>query len=109
MLPRTGSSTRSEPLLADSCRSQRALVLDFAGVDYISSVGLRVLLIAAKQMRAHGARIAVAGLQSVVAEIFAISRFDNVLDVYPTLRSALEAMSSAAVQAFDAGPASPAQ
>ena len=39
-------------------------------------------MIAAKQMRAHGARIAVAALQPVVAEIFAISRFDRVLDVF---------------------------
>ncbi len=58
-----------------------ALVLDFAGVDYISSVGLRVLMIAAKQTRGNGARIAVAALQPVVAEIFAISRFDHVLEV----------------------------
>ena len=40
-------------------------------------------MIAAKQMRARGARIAVAALQPVVAEIFAISRFDSVLEVFP--------------------------
>ena len=38
-------------------------------------------MIAAKQMRATDARIAVAALQPVVAEIFAISRFDRVLDI----------------------------
>jgi len=95
------------PLLAESCRSQRALVLDFSAVDYISSVGLRVLLIAAKQTRAHGAKIAVAGLQPVVAEIFAISRFDNVLDVYASLHDALAALSPAAAAAFDAGGGTP--
>ena len=68
------------PLLPQSGSGRQGLILDFAGVDYISSVGLRVLMIAAKQTRTHGARIAVAALQPVVAEIFTISRFDSVLE-----------------------------
>ena len=83
-------------------RKGHPLVLDFAGVEYISSVGLRVLMIAAKQMRGRGARIAVAALQPVVAEIFAISRFDSVLDVFPSVRNAVEKFSPPALAAFDA-------
>jgi anti-sigma B factor antagonist len=95
------------PLLVRANGGGAGLVLDFAGVEYISSVGLRVLMIAARQMRAHGARIAVAALQPVVAEIFAISRFDSVLEVAPTLRAALESLSAPALAAFDAqSPAS---
>ena len=90
------------PLLEQSAINKRAVVLDFAGVEYISSVGLRVLMVAAKQMRAHDAKIAVAGLQPVVAEIFAISRFDRVLDVYPSVRNALEKLSAPALEAFNA-------
>jgi anti-anti-sigma factor len=80
------------------------LVLDLGGVPYISSVGLRVLMIAAKQMRGRHARIAVAGLQPVVAEIFAISRFDKVLEVFPGVRDALAAIAPATLAAYDAGP-----
>jgi len=79
-----------------------ALVIDFSGVDYMSSVGLRVLMIAAKQMRARKARVAAAGLQPIVAEIFAISRFDSVFEVFPTLRDALAALSPDAAAAYDA-------
>lgn len=79
-----------------------ALLLDFTGVEYISSVGLRVLMIAARQMRARGARIAVAGLQSVVAEIFSISRFNAVVEVFPSVRDALASLSSDALAAYDA-------
>jgi anti-anti-sigma factor len=78
------------------------IVLDFSGVSYISSVGLRVLMIAAKQVRARRARIAVAGLQPVAAEIFAISRFDKVLEVFPAPRDAIAAISPEAATAFDA-------
>jgi anti-sigma B factor antagonist len=78
-----------------------ALLLDFTGVEYISSVGLRVLMIAARQMRGRKARIAVAGLQSVVAEIFSISRFNAVLEVFPTVRDALSSISADALTAYD--------
>ena len=90
------------PLLAATPSGKGGLILDFSGVEYISSVGLRVLMIAAKQMRGRGARIGVAALQPVVAEIFAISRFDSVLDVYPSVRDAIAKLSPAALTAFDA-------
>jgi anti-anti-sigma factor len=79
-----------------------ALILDFTGIEYISSVGLRVLMIAARQMRGRHARIAVVGLQPVVAEIFAISRFNAVLEVFPALRDAVAALSPEALAAYDA-------
>jgi anti-anti-sigma factor len=90
------------PLLPPNAAGGKGVVLDFAGVDYISSVGLRVLMIAAKHTRGNGARIAVAALQPVVAEIFAISRFDHVLEVFPSVRGALEKLSAPALAAFDA-------
>ena len=89
------------PLLTESARGKGGVVLDFAGVEYISSVGLRVLMIAARHMRGQGT-IAVAALQPAVAEIFAISRFDSVLDVVPSVRGAVEKLSANALAAFDA-------
>ena len=88
------------PLLAEASAGNGAVVLDFSGIGYISSVGLRVLMIAAKQMRAQQAKLAVAALQSVVAEIFAISRFDRLIVVCPTLEDALEHCSVAALSAY---------
>jgi anti-sigma B factor antagonist len=91
------------PLLALSGSSKNAVVLDFAGVEYISSVGLRVLMVAAKQMKGHGARIVIAAPQPVVAEILAISRFDRVLEIAPSVRKALEWLSQKALSAYAAG------
>jgi len=89
------------PLLAQAGTGRGAIVLDVSGVDYVSSVGLRVLMIAAKKMRAREAKIGVAALQPVVQEIFDISRFDHVVDIYPSVRDALQAMSAPALAAFD--------
>lgn len=90
------------PLMVQSSAGNTGVVLDFAGVEYISSVGLRILMIASKEMRGRGARIGVAALQPVVAEIFAISRFDSVLDVFPSVRDAVAKFSAPALAAFDA-------
>ena len=90
------------PLLTDAAARRGPVVLDFSGVEYISSVGLRVLMIAARQMRAAQALLSVAALQSVVAEIFTISRFDKVLTVNATLEDAMAHASDAALAAYRA-------
>ena len=92
------------PILETAATSKQSLVLDFTRVEYISSMGLRVLLIAAKQLRAQNARVAVAALQPVVMEIFDIARFNHVLEVFPSVRAALEQFSKAALAAYDAAP-----
>jgi anti-sigma B factor antagonist len=90
------------PILDATVLAKGALVLDFSRVSYISSMGLRILLMAAKQLRAHDARIAVAALQPVVTEIFDIARFNHVLEVFPSVRAALEQWSESALAAYDA-------
>ena len=105
------SAAQLEQALAEAMApaggSQAAVVLDFSGVEYISSVGLRVLMVAARQMRVRSAAFAVAALQPVVAEIFAISRFDRVLDVHPDLATALAGTSPVALAAWQAAPPTP--
>jgi anti-sigma B factor antagonist/stage II sporulation protein AA (anti-sigma F factor antagonist) len=97
------------PLLEPSAADTGAIVLDFAGVHYISSVGLRVLMIAAKKLRARQAAIGVAALQPVVQEIFDISRFDHVVEIYPSVRDALQALSAPALAAYEVNGGPPAR
>ena len=77
------------------------LVLDFSKVDYISSVGLRVLMLAAKRVREQDGTIVVAALQPVVREIFEISRFNLVFQCFGTVREALGKVSATALAAYD--------
>lgn len=70
------------------------LVLDFSGVMYISSVGLRVLLLAAKQVKAQQGQIAIAALTPIVTEVFQVSHFNLVLSVYPDVAAAVAAMAA---------------
>jgi len=89
---------------AEACAQEgSALVLDQSGLEYVSSAGLRCLMNAAREAKARAGRIVVAAMQPVVAEIFHISRFNLVLEVFPTLRDALATVSPQAVQAFERG------
>ena len=80
-----------------------AVVLDLSGLEYVSSAGLRCFMLASRQAKSNRARIAVAALQPMVAEIFEISHFNLVFQVFPTVREALGALSAEAGAAFDKG------
>lgn len=94
-------------LIGHARNGSGALVLDFSAVDYISSGGLRVLMVAATQMRAQQGTLMVAALQTVAAEIFRISRFDRVVTVSATVADALEQCSPAALAAYRQSRATP--
>ncbi len=88
----------------DEClRDGHAVVLDLSGLEYVSSAGLRCFMLAAKQVKAHKGRIMIASMQPVVAEIFQISRFNLLFEIFATVREALESVSEQAVKAFDRG------
>jgi anti-anti-sigma factor len=80
------------PMVSAAAKAGDGVVLDFSAVDYISSAGLRVLMLAAKEARTSGGRIAVAALQPLVNEIFQISRFDKVLPCHTGVDEAIQAV-----------------
>jgi anti-sigma B factor antagonist len=87
----------------DACSAGTdAVVLDLAGVEYVSSAGLRALLLAARQVKGQGGTLVVAALQPFVREVFEISRFTLLFRVFDAVRDALVELSPAAVAAFEA-------
>ncbi|MBM4262975.1 MAG: STAS domain-containing protein [Deltaproteobacteria bacterium] len=85
----------------ESCAGEdKKLVVDLAKVNYMSSAGLRVLMIAAKGCRKQNSKIVLAALQPTVHEVFRIGRFDMVLETFPTVRDALNAISPAAAALY---------
>jgi anti-anti-sigma factor len=84
-----------------SARDGGAIVLDLSGLEYVSSAGLRCFMLASRQAKAQAGRIFVAALQPMVAEIFQISHFNLVFQVFPSVREALGTVSNEAALAFD--------
>lgn len=82
------------PHLDVAARDHLAIVLDLSQLEYISSAGLRCFMLAVKKAKTYDGRIVVAALQPMVAEIFQISRFDMLLEVFTTVAKAVAAVAS---------------
>lgn len=86
----------------DECSAEGdRLVFDMAGVDYISSAGLRCFMLAAKQARAQGGTIVIAAMQPVVKEIFEISRFTLLFESFGSVREAVATIAPAALPTLE--------
>ena len=77
-------------LLGMIARGERSIVIDLEKVDYISSAGLRVLLIGAKQMRVVVGAICLASLQVGVKDVLSSTGFMNLFRIFKSGQSALE-------------------
>ncbi len=76
-------------LLALVSEGNIRLALDLSGMNYISSLGLRVLITVAKQVHSGGGKLAFAGLGSSVYEIFKLAGLTELFSVYQTLDEAV--------------------
>lgn len=65
------------------------VVLDLVRLDYISSAGLRVVLVVAKRMKQASRSLVLCGLQPNIRDVFEISGFLGILDVVPKRAEAL--------------------
>ena len=63
-------------------------IFNFADTKYMSSSGLRVLLATAKKLKKKG-ELRISNLNSVIEEVFDISGFSSILNVYKTQEEAL--------------------
>ena len=70
------------------------LVIDLVDLSYLSSAGLRVLLVAAKGCRSAGGQAVLVGPQAGVSQVLQMSGFDRLLKVYPDRDSALAGLNS---------------
>jgi anti-anti-sigma factor len=69
-------------------RGDRWVVLDFSGLEYISSAGLRSILAVAKRIRTQNGELAVAALSGEVQKVFDLSGFSTILRVFDTVAAA---------------------
>ena len=61
--------------------ADRAMVLDLGQITYISSAGLRVILLTARALKRQNAEMAVCSLSASIREVFEISGFDKIVPV----------------------------
>lgn len=79
--------------LADNPETS-GIVLDLSNLDYMSSAGLRVLLMAAKRAKNGSSRLVLAAPQEGVKQVLEISGFTSILDIHATCQEAVGVLSS---------------
>lgn len=72
----------------------KRLIIDLEEVEYMSSLGLRILVRADRAAKAGSLTLSVANLSQMMGEIFKISRFDQIIPTHGTLEEALGAETS---------------
>ncbi len=88
----TNAQQLEQALLAAIGDGGQIVVLDFSRLHYISSAGLRVILIAAKKTKQGGGRFAICGLGEVIRKVFEMSGFLAMLQVYESFDDARTAL-----------------
>ena len=73
--------------------NDRAVNLDFENLVYISSAGLRAVLMTAKNLWKRDATFALCSLPGIVREVFTVSGFDKIITIHPTQAEALASVS----------------
>ena len=70
-----------------------SIVIDFDGLSYISSAGLRGLLVTAKQLKAKNGQVCFANVKGAAKEVFNISGFNSIFKMHDSVDAALATMS----------------
>jgi anti-anti-sigma factor len=81
-LDATTAKTFEKKLLSQIESGERRFVINLAQLDYISSAGLRVFLLAAKRLNSANGKILLSSLQDSVREVFEITGFSSVFSIY---------------------------
>lgn len=79
------SSPNAERAIFDYINNgQHKLLLDFSGVDYLSSAGMRMLLSVTKKLKTLAGKLVLFSVTNNVMDVLKMSGFDHVLEIMKT-------------------------
>ncbi len=71
-------------------QGENSLILNFSGVEYISSAGLRSILASSKMLKSKEGRSVITGLQGSVKDVFKMSGFYSILEISDSEQAAID-------------------
>jgi anti-anti-sigma factor len=85
------SAPEAEALVKELMKGDhRNLLFDLSGMEYISSAGLRVILMAVKQLQARKGKVVLCGLAPYVREVFDVSNFSSIIPIADSVDTGLQ-------------------
>lgn len=76
----TATSPQLEAALLEVIDDIKELIFDFSKLEYISSAGLRILLMMQKKMMKQGSMV-IRHVNEIVAEVFEVTGFSDILTI----------------------------
>ncbi len=70
------------------------IVVDLAGVGFLASIGIRLLMTAARGQKGRGGRFVLAAPQAAVREVLETAGIDQLIPLHPDVESARTAVAS---------------
>ena len=70
-----------------------AVLVDMSGLNYISSAGLRAILMIAKALWQRKAKFMLCSLSGSISEVFKMSGFDKIIEIHSSKEDALASLS----------------
>ena len=84
----SNAASAEAELLALLEKSGPSVIVNLSGLSYMSSAGLRVMLVGAKRAKAAGGKAVILGAQPAVAEVLKMSGFDRIIPLVDTEEAA---------------------
>jgi anti-anti-sigma factor len=72
-------------------RGQKKVILDCDGLDYISSMGLALMLRLNSKMKKLGGEVRLSGVKGIVSDAIRLVKLDTILGVYDSVDDAVKA------------------
>jgi anti-anti-sigma factor len=91
-LDATTAKTFEDKILGVINSGAKQLVVDLSRLEYVSSSGLRVFLLAAKRLQATDGKIAMCGLQDHVRQVFDLAGLSSILSIYGSRDEAIKGL-----------------
>jgi len=92
-----------QPYLEQCKPGGHVIVLDFSAIEYVSSMGFQVLLVAQNRAKTQHGSIAVAALQPGVKAVFEIANFSRAIRCFDSVRDAIAELSPSALASYTKG------
>jgi anti-anti-sigma factor len=88
----TNSDEVQNELLGKISSGVTKLAIDFSGVTYISSAGLRAILSSVKEITKKEGKLAIFAMQDSIKDVFDMSGFSAIMNILPDYDATIEFM-----------------
>ena len=88
----TNSRDFEEALKTELSQEELSLIIDLEDLIYISSAGLRAILLLAKTLNSKGRKLALCSLSDQILEVFEISGFNKVIPIHSNRDAAISSL-----------------